>query len=57
MKDKVTIPELLPDPKEEDKKAAARRREDYARTRDLQAEEYNESIVRRMARDKENQKP
>jgi len=57
MKDKTTIPEILPDPKEEDKKAAARRREDYASKRDLQAAEYNESIVRRMARDKENPKP
>jgi|PlaIllAssembly_1097288.scaffolds.fasta_scaffold2631270_1 hypothetical protein len=57
MKEKTTIPEILPDQKEEDKKAAVRRREDYARKRDLQAEEYNESIVRRMAKDKENQKP
>jgi hypothetical protein len=57
MKDKITIPELLPDMKEEDKKAATRRREDYARKRDLQAAEYNEAIVRRMARDKETPKP
>jgi len=57
MKEKTTIPEILPDQKEEDKKAAAKRREDYASKRDLQAAEYNESIVRRMARDKENQKP
>jgi len=56
MKDKVLIPDHLPDLKEEDLKAAAERRENYALARDLQAEEDNEAIVRRLAKDKQNRK-
>ena len=55
MKDKITIPEHLPDLKEEDIKAAAKRRENYANSRDLLARENNEAIVRRFARDNEKQ--
>jgi hypothetical protein len=55
MKNKITLSDYLPDPKEEDLKAAAKRRENYALIRDLQAEDYNEAIVRRLAKEKEKQ--
>lgn len=53
MKDKISIPVYLPDLKEEDLKAAAKRREDYALSRDLLAEVNNEAIERRMIKNKE----
>jgi precorrin-2 methylase len=53
MKNEITIPELLPDLKEEDIKVAVKRRENYALVRDLQAKEDNEAIIRRLAKDKE----
>jgi hypothetical protein len=55
MENRITIPDHLPDLKEEDLKAATKRRENYARARDLLAEENNEAIVRRLAKDKEKQ--
>jgi hypothetical protein len=55
MKNKVTLSDYLPDPKEEDLRAAAKRRENYALIRDLQAEDYNEAIVRRLAKEKKKQ--
>lgn len=53
MKNNISIPVILPDLKEEDKRAAAKRREDYALSRDLLAEVNNEAIERRLAKDKE----
>ncbi len=38
----------VPIPKEEDKVAASKRRENYALTRDLQATEFNEAIAKRL---------
>jgi hypothetical protein len=55
MKDKITIPDHFPDLKEEDVKAATKRREDYALARDLLAKENNEAITSRLAKDKEKQ--
>ncbi|MCX6328062.1 MAG: hypothetical protein NTZ85_00920 [Bacteroidia bacterium] len=55
MKNKISIPVYLPDLKEEDLKAAAKRREDYALSRDLQAEGNNEAIGRRLTKNKEKQ--
>lgn len=54
MKNKVAIPDFLPDLKKEDLKAAAERRENYALIRDLQADDNNEAIVRRMAKTKKS---
>ena len=53
MKDERTIPEHFPVPKEENVKTAARRRENYALRRDMLAEENNEAIARRVAKEKE----
>ena len=55
MKDKINIPDHFPDLKEEDVKAAVKRREDYALARDLLAKENNEAITSRLAKDKEKQ--
>jgi hypothetical protein len=54
MKNEITISEHFPDSKKEDLKAAAKRREAYALVRDLQAKETNQSIERRLAKDKES---
>jgi len=59
MKNEKSIPEQTPElskedvKREEDLKAAAKRRDAYSAIRDLQAEENNEAIVRRLERDKE----
>ncbi len=53
MKDEITIPEHFPESKEENIKTAARRRENYALRRDMLAEENNEAIARRVAKEKE----
>ncbi len=53
MKDKIIVPDYLPDQREEDKIAAAKRRENYAVARDLLAKEYNEAITTRIAREKD----
>jgi len=49
MKNEITIPEYFPIAKEEDLKAADKRREDYSRIRDLQAKLDNEAIAQRLA--------
>jgi hypothetical protein len=54
MKNKIAIQDFLPDLKEEDSGAAAQRRENYALIRDLQAEENNDAIVRRLTKTKES---
>jgi hypothetical protein len=55
MKNDIIIPDHFPLLKEEDIKAADKRREDYSRLRDLQANKDNEAIAKRLAR--ELQKP
>jgi hypothetical protein len=55
MKNDIIIPDHFPLLKEEDVKAADKRREDYSRARDLQANKDNEAIAKRLAR--ELQKP
>jgi len=55
MKNKITIPDHLPDLKEEDSKAAEKRRENYAVARDLQAKEDNEAIAHRLEKEKEKE--
>jgi hypothetical protein len=61
MKNEKTIPDYPPDNKEEDLKreedlkAAAKRRDAYSLIRDAQANENNEAIARRLARDKDKQ--
>lgn len=61
MKNEKSIPDEVPGvnkedlKREEDLKAAARRRDAYSLIRDLQAEENNEAIARRQERDKEKQ--
>jgi hypothetical protein len=51
----VTIPVCLRDFKKEDLIVTAERREKYALVRDLQAKEFNEAIVSRLAKDREIQ--
>jgi len=61
MKNEKTIPDHLPDSKEEDfkreedLKAAAKRRDAYSLVRDAQANENNEAIARRLAKEQEGQ--
>lgn len=61
MKNEESIPDQVPEinkedlKREEDLKAAARRRDAYSLIRDLQAEENNEAIARRQEKDKEKQ--
>ncbi|MBW6501832.1 MAG: hypothetical protein K0B05_10605 [Bacteroidales bacterium] len=60
MKDEITIPDQVPDNKEEDLrreedlKAAHTRREKYSLARDIQAKDDNDAIARRLEKDKEN---
>jgi len=53
MKKEITIPEQLHRLKPEELEAAARRRENYSVTRDLQAREFNDAILIRLAKEKE----
>ena len=53
MKDETTIPDHFPFVTEENIRAAAKRRENYALKRDLQAEEDNRAIAIRLEKDKE----
>jgi len=53
MKNEISIPDYLPDAREEDLKARAKRREEYSLVRDLKAKEYNEAITARLEKDKE----
>jgi hypothetical protein len=61
MRDDNSKPDNVPDIKkedlkrEEDLKAATKRREEYSLVRDEQANENNEAIARRLKKDKENQ--
>ena len=55
MKTEITIPEHFPDLKEEDIIAAVERRDKYSLIRDLQAKEFNEAILLRLAKDKEKE--
>jgi hypothetical protein len=61
MENEINTPDHLPDDNKEDLKraedlkAAAKRREEYSRLRDLQATEDNEAIARRSEREKEKQ--
>jgi hypothetical protein len=63
MENEIILPDHLPDLKkeelkrEEDLKAAAKRREDYSLLRDQQAMEDNEAIARRSEKEKEKQDP
>jgi hypothetical protein len=60
MKDEITIPDHVPDNneedlrREEDLKAAAKRREKYSLVRDKQAKDNNEAITRRLAKEEKN---
>ncbi len=59
MKNEKTIPDHLPETneedlkREEDLKAAAKRRDAYSLIRDAQANENNEAIARRLEKEKE----
>lgn len=59
MKDEIIIPDQVPDNtegdlrREEDLKAADKRREKYSLVRDKQAKDDNDAITRRLAKDKE----
>ncbi|MGD0341525.1 MAG: hypothetical protein ABSA76_07450 [Bacteroidales bacterium] len=53
MKNEIIIPLV----KEENLIAATNRREKYSLTRDLQAEENNRAIAKRVAKDEEKQVP
>ena len=61
MKNEKTIPDYLTDTKvedlkrEDDLKAAAKRRDAYSLIRDAQANENNEAIAKRLAKEKEQQ--
>jgi|WetSurSiteA1Bulk_404760.scaffolds.fasta_scaffold94148_1 hypothetical protein len=55
MKDEITIPSHFPLQNEENVKAAAKRREQYALSRDMQATENNEAIALRLAKEKEKE--
>ena len=56
MRDEINIPDHFPLLKEEDLKEADRRREDYSRLRDSQAEEDNRAIAARLEKEKEIEK-
>jgi hypothetical protein len=56
MSHEITIPAHFPELREEDVKAADKRREKYSHSRDLLAKENNDAIALRMARDKEMEK-
>jgi len=55
MKTEITIPVQIPDLKKEDLIIAAERREKYSLVRDLQAKEFNNAIVCRLAKEREKQ--
>jgi len=62
MNNEIEIPDHLPDltkeelKREEDLKAAAKRRDEYSLVRDQQATEDNEAIARRLEKEKEKEK-
>ena len=53
MNKEITIPEHFPELNEENQKAANKRRENYSVSRDVLANENNEAIARRLAKEKE----
>ena len=53
MKKEITIPEQMHRLKPEELEAATKRRENYSLTRDLQAREFNQAILLRLAKEKE----
>ena len=53
MKNEISIPVQVHDLKEEDVIAAVEHRKKYSTKRDLQALEFNQAIVIRLAREKE----
>ena len=55
MKKEITIPEHFPDLKEDGLASAAERRKKYSTVRDIQAKEFNEAIITRLIKEKENQ--
>jgi hypothetical protein len=55
MKNEITIPVQVHDLKEEDVIAAVEHRKKYSTKRDLQALEFNQAIVTRLAKEKEKQ--
>lgn len=55
MKTEITIPVQIPDLKKEDLIIAAERRERYSLIRDIQAKEFNNAIVCRLAKEREKQ--
>lgn len=56
MQNEITINDHFPEVKEENVKAAAKRRLDYSTVRDLQMQKDNEAIAKRLEKDRENQK-
>ena len=56
MQNEITFNDRVPEVKEENIKAMAKRREDYSLHRDLRAKEDNEAIARRLLKDKEKEK-
>jgi hypothetical protein len=54
MKDEINIPVQFNELREEDLLNAAERRRKYSIARDQQAEEYNEAIASRLAKEKVN---
>jgi hypothetical protein len=55
MKNEITIPGHFPELSKEKSEAEAKRREKYSFARDLLANENNEAIARRLAKNKENE--
>jgi hypothetical protein len=55
MKNEISIPVQVHDLKEEDVIAAVEHRKKYSTKRDLQALEFNQAIVTRLAKEKEKQ--
>ena len=53
MKNEITIPEHFPMLTKEDLIVADQRREKYTQKRDLQAKEFNDAILLRLAKEKE----
>jgi hypothetical protein len=56
MSQEITIPAHFPELREEDVKAADKRREKYSHSRDLLAKENNDAIALRLERDKEKER-
>ena len=56
MKKEITIPEQLHRLKPEELEAAAKRRENYSISRDLQSKAFNDAIMHRFVKEKEMEK-